>query len=111
MQTNCSGHDDIQIGAVLERVEFKQRQIVIGFDSGDRRLDTNSSLYRRGLLYPRRQQRFASQLVAQIGQRVAEVSADDERAKLRVIFDNGAVLYIGEYQQRTPAKRARRTHT
>lgn len=104
--------EQIPVGAVLERVEFKKRQIIMGFDHGDRRLETNSALYRLGRRYPRSQQAFASQLVAQIGKRVIDVATNDAQARLRVTFDNQAVLWLGEIKQRTarPSARAARAH-
>lgn len=104
-------HDTIQVGAVLERVLFEHRRIVLGFDTGERAIEVASSLYRRGRVYKRSQQAFASQLVAQIGQRVRSVAIDDAHAKLAVTFANDAVLRLGEAPSSTPAKRVRRTAT
>ena len=98
-------------GAVLERVEFSNRRIVLSFDSGDHVLQTKSALYRRGRLYLRTQKSFSSEIVAQIGHSIVGISEDDERARLRVTFDNDAELLLGTYLDRSHSKRTRLTTT
>ena len=99
------------LGAVLERVTFDGRRILMGFDSGDRVLQTKSALYRRGRLYLRTQKSFSSEIVAQIGHSVVGISEEDERARLRVTFDNDAELLLGTYLDRSHSKRTRHTTT
>ncbi|MES1934312.1 hypothetical protein T35B1_16986 [Salinisphaera shabanensis T35B1] len=101
----------ISPGAVLERVVFSNRRIVLSFDGGDHTLQTKCAIYRRGRLYLRTHKSFAGEIVAQIGQSITDISDDDTRARKRVTFDNEAQLLLGTFFDRSHARRTRRTTT